>query len=561
MTNLITKLKENDEDFEFYPTTQEIVNALQEKLKSCLDCDYYGIRLNKVLDIGCGNGSFFKKFCKDEKFKNVQKFGIEKSNILYEQLPDDVILLGSDFNEQTLIDKKVDLIFCNPPYSEYENWTEKIILQGNSNYIALVIPQRWKNNERIEEVLRKRNYQAEIVGTFDFNNAERKARATVDLIFISAKEVYLYGKKHKEKINDPFDVWFDDSFIIDAEKNKEYEYSFREKLENKIKNEIVVKGDTAEMLVQFYNDDMQKLHTNYKKLEELDSDLLKELKVDIPSLKISLKERLNGLKLIYWDLLFKKYDKITSRLTSTGKRKVVNRLNDNTSIDFTLNNIFQLTLWIIKHSNTLFEEQITEYFYKLCDSENIHRYKSNKRWNEDDWRYIKETFDSNKHYCRDEREKRLSKAKYFQLDYRIIVKSWSNFDTSWSGCRLSENCIDFLNDTLIIAKNLGFNVDCEIPNKYKEIDLSDWNNFDLMTTDGKLFANVKLYKNGNKHIKFCKEFMQKLNVEMARINNWVQDKSEAMKEMDLSEDVMNSIWKSNLQIGVNKGIKLLGFNN
>ena len=34
----------------------------------------------------------------------------------------------------------------------------------------------------------------------------------------------------------------------------------------------------------------------------------------------------------------------------------------------------------------------------------------------------------------------------------------------------------------------------------------------VLTTDGKLFCNVKLYKNGNKHIKFCKEFMQKLNV-------------------------------------------------
>ena len=74
----------------------------------------------------------------------------------------------------------------------------------------------------------------------------------------------------------------------------------------------------------------------------------------------------------------------------------------------------------------------------------------------------------------------------------------------------------------------------------------------------KVFANVKLYKNGNRHVKFCKEFMQKLNVEMARINGCVQDKSEAIKEMDIPADVINSVWKTNLQIGIESGNKLLG---
>ena len=52
--------------------------------------------------------------------------------------------------------------------------------------------------------------------------------------------------------------------------------------------------------------------------------------------------------------------------------------------------------------------------------------------------------------------------------------------------------------------------------------------------------------------------MQKLNVEMARINGWEQDKSEAIKEMDIPADVINSVWKTNLQIGIESGKKLLG---
>lgn len=75
----------------------------------------------------------------------------------------------------------------------------------------------------------------------------------------------------------------------------------------------------------------------------------------------------------------------------------------------------------------------------------------------------------------------------------------------------------------------------------------------------------KIYKlldigcgNGSFFNKFCKEFMQKLNVEMARINNWVQDKTEAMAEMDIPVDIINSVWGSNLQIKLTDGRKLLG---
>lgn len=547
---LISEIKENHEDFEWYPTTSEIVKAFAAFLKTKKKIrENFGF-CGSILDIGCGNGGFFQKLCSDSLFKNVKKYGIEKSMLLSEQLPDDVVLLGTDFNQQTLIDKKVDVIFCNPPYSEYEEWAEKIILQGNTPLIALVIPARWTNNERIKYALERRNMRAEVVGTYDFSNAERKARAKVDLVIVSAKKSERYDADLK--INDPFDVWFDDTFEINAEKDK-YKTKYDSDIKAEIKNELSVKGDTAEMLVQFYNRDMEKLYNNYRKLEEIDADLFNELKVNVPMLKESLKKRLQGLKHIYWDLLFRKYDKITSSLTSTGRRKVIDRLNNNTAIDFTLENIFQLTLWIIKHSNTLFDEQISEYFYSLCNTENIHRYKSNKRWSDDDWRYLKENLTEYGHI----KQEKVRQLKNIVLDYRIIVTAYSNFDISWC-CRLSESCIDFLSDTIIIGKNLGFDVDFVFPDRYADIDIDDWRNFDIKTKDGKVFANVKLYKNGNRHVKFCKEFMQKLNVEMARINGWVQDKSEAVREMDITADVIDSVWKSNLKIGVETGKKLLG---
>ena len=562
VNQLVAESKANNEDFEWFPTTQEIVD------KVALWISRHGEFTHDILDIGCGNGGFFNKLDKTDYFKtddykdknfhsnlgrSYRKFGIEKSYTLAEQLPEDVILLGSDFMTNTLIDKKVDCIFCNPPYSQYEIWAEKIIREGNAEKIVLVIPERWKNNEQIKEALFQRKYSYEIIGNFDFLNAERKARAKVDVIGIMPDSTTYAGRSYNNKATDPFDLWFDSTFKLNAEKQKESDY---EKAQQR-KNEIIANGDTAEQLVTFYNADMQKLYDNYRALETLDADIFKELKVDVNMLKNSLRERLKGLKLLYWDLLFKKYDKLTTRLTTKGRDKVIKRLNDNTAIDFTLENIFQLTMWIIRHSNTLFDEQLTDFFFTLARSENIHRYKSNLRWNDSDWKYLKDKCYRNGWYREEEARANL---KNVMLDYRIIVTDWRNFETSWHN-RLTDSCRDFLYDMSVIGENLGFNLDFKIPDKYEDIDTDDWSNFDIMTTDGKLFCNVKLYKNGNKHIKFCKEFMQKLNVEMSRINGWIHSKEEAKEEFGYSESEINQFWNNNLKIGIGEGTKLLGLPN
>ena len=560
VTQLVLELNENDENFEWYPTTQEIVDKVAQWIAR------HEPYTREILDIGCGNGSFFEKLDKTDYFKsdeykdrnyhsnigsNYNKYGIEKSFILAEQLPEDVILLGSDFLTNTLIDKKVGCIFCNPPYSEYEIWTEKIIREGNVEKIILVIPERWKNNEQIKEALFQRKYTYEIIGNFDFLNAERRARAVVDVVAIMPDQENIAGRYYNKGVTDPFDLWFDTTFKLNAEKQKEHEYE-----ENtKKKAEIIAKGDTAENLVKFYNADMQKLYDNYRALEKLDADIFKELKVDVNMLKKSLRERLKGLKLLYWDLLFKKYDKLTQRLTTKGRDKVIKRLNDNTAIDFTLENIYQLTMWIIRHSNTLFDEQLTDFFFTLARSENIHRYKSNLRWNDSDWKYLKDKCYEYGHFREDKARKTL---KNIMLDYRIIVTDWKNFDLDWSRNRLTESCINFLYDMSVIGENLGFKLDFKVPDRYENIDVDDWNNFDINTTDGKLFANVKLYKNGNRHVKFSKEFMQKFNVEMARINGWVHSKEEAKEEFGFTEKEINEVWNKNLKIGIDEGKRLIG---
>ena len=199
---LIEELKENEQDFEFYPTSKEMLEVIKENLQYIREC-------NSVLDIGCGTCNF-KKYIPGYEY-----FVIEKSKILLEKLDAETIVLGTDFHSTLLIDKKVDVIFCNPPYSEYAEWAKKIIWDGNCKYIYLIIPQRWKQNEEINKCIEALNARVEVLGSFDFLNAERSARAKIDIVKIDKRRYFQhYGRNDElEDINAmAFDKWFDNEF-------------------------------------------------------------------------------------------------------------------------------------------------------------------------------------------------------------------------------------------------------------------------------------------------------------------------------------------------------------
>lgn len=141
--DLLTILAENNQDFEWYPTTDEMLEEVY--------CHINWRGNTQILDIGCGLCGLKKLI--DRRNKNKDKnnmrdydyFAIEKSEILLNKLPSDVYVLGTDFYQCTLIDKDVDVIFCNPPYSEFKEWTKRIICEGNFRQAFLIIPQRWKD--------------------------------------------------------------------------------------------------------------------------------------------------------------------------------------------------------------------------------------------------------------------------------------------------------------------------------------------------------------------------------------------------------------------------------
>lgn len=510
---LVQDLKDNDQDFEFYPTTQEIIDTIKADVKNK---NYYQ-RIKKIMDIGAGDGRVLTQLIKDY---DVKYFAIEKSQILINQFPENIVLLGTDFDECNLFDKEMDVIFCNPPYTKFEEWASKIISTASARYIYLVIPDRWKNSNLINNAIKYRNAKTNVLGNFDFLDADRKARAYVDVICVELS-----------RSSSAFDLMFETEFKALADMFKDRTADEKEEKINR--SQVARSSTTIEGLVDRYNEDLDLVYQNYLSISKLDYSIFRELEINLVTLKKALKERMSGLKAKYWEILFQIYEPITSRLTQKERRKVLDKMKSQAStVDFTVKNCYAMTSYVINRSSTYLDDQIVELFYDLASPENIVKYKSNEKvFVNERYRYAMSSEDRYTH---------------FKLDYRIITSdkggldwnhSMGRYHLNYGGWQSYSNAMTFMQDLLVVARNLGFNAN------YSEVDLNNLNwDFgkripiyyrDLTTGKSEILVEVKFYKNRNAHLFFNPKFMLRLNVNVGRILGWVKSSQEASEELDI----------------------------
>ena len=490
---IVSELKEAGQDFEFYPTTREMMEIVFNHISDW----------GEILDIGCGNGEF-KRFL-EAKGQKVTYYGIEKSEILLNQLPADVYILGTDFNNCTLIDKKVKIIFCNPPYSEYETWTKRIIIEGNFKEAFLIIPERWKDNKTIQESLKSANIRAVSLAAMDFLNAERQARAKIEII-------KLIKDNYSSNYIDPFNLWFETTFKINVEKGK-WEWEYEEEQRKKIKDQIVSAPNKIEAFVNLYNEEMNRLYTSFKSICALDADTLKDIGVDTEKVREALRYKLEHTKILYWHRIFNFLDEITTRLTYNAREELFNKFDRLNQVDFNESNIRSVVIWILKNAVSLFDDQLIKLYTTLTQPDNIIKYKSNQRvFRRDQW--------YNNHFNRED------SISHYCLSYRIICDSLYFRTSTWSGgYEIDRGKVQtIVGDLCAIAYNLGFvSASKDIPENFGE-------KYYILMPDGKPLIEFKFYQNGNTHIKLDKEFAKALNVEVARLLGWIRDKSDIAKE-------------------------------
>mgnify|MGYP001554123277 CR=1 FL=1 len=533
---LLAQVKRADEDFEWYPTTNEILEAFaadwydRHNLTHDLPSDYSeNIRRNarshrlfefhdvSALDVGTGDGKVLR-FLREKGIAR-ECYVIEKSQTLLSTLSRDFTILGTDFHEQTLWDKSVDLTFCNPPYSNFSAWADKIIRETASADVYMVLPARWETDARIAEALKFRGRKARIVGEFSFKQSEdRKARARVHLVHV----LFYQGADSRSA----FDCFFDETFspLVDGwERHADFEKE--QKCEaNQAVGALVDRGDFVSALVALYGKEMQQIREAYLHLCSVDIGLLKELEITIPGIRKTLAERFDNLKKHYWKLLFDNMDKLTSRLTTATREDMLRRLFAHNNVDFTLGNILTIVVWAIENANEYIDSQLIATYAEMVEGANVINYNSNQRTLKfDRWRY----------------KQGESSASHFKLDYRLVLsggwKGMCNSPYSFEQSEfngLSKGAWTLLCDLLTIANNLGFPTSCH-PRQYQwSAGKAEYFFFEAGLGKTEELMKVRCFKNGNMHLQLHPSFMLALNVEHGRLKGWVHSRKEAVAELD-----------------------------
>ena len=519
-TKLVRELKEAGQDMEFYPTTTIILEALGQSIKEEIGYNYHQSR--SFLDIGAGSGKVIN-FARDLRVNDSALFyttyGIEKSQILINQWDKDHLILGVDFHKTTLLDKKVDYLYCNPPYSQFNQWAAKIIKEAPSKSIVyLLMPTRWKDDQLIKDSLAARKHELEVVGNFSFENSEdRKARAVVDLVIIKMKETY--GEE------DPFETFFNENFTYPEEKAEE-------KFEDKVEQTKLVKNtNLIETLCFLHDEELNRLNKNFGAICELDPDLLKEFEITREGLIESLKMKISTIKGQYWNRLFDNLDKIKERLTKNSREKIVGRMQANVGIEFNRENAYSVVLYVIKHANDFFDTQLIDTYEKMVNFANVESYKSNKKvFEERSFEY---------HYKDD-----LSHFK-LKTGHRIVLDRCGGlYSTSWSWeTGLEESAANFIGDLMTIANNLGFKPLGCYPKKGEWNDSKSHGFYCSHKGEEKVLLEVKAFKNGNLHLKLLPEFVHSMNISHGRLKKWIYTPEQAAEEADNGAELFSIDFK------------------
>ncbi len=551
--NILAELKHTAQDHEWYPTTNEIIEAFHSHV--------HHFEIESLLDIGAGNGKVLTTFrdrnSKQEHCYSTDLLAIEKSQPLLESLSPDIGILGTDFWQQSLLDKSVDCIFSNPPYSEFVEWSAKVIREANANLIYLVIPQRWKDQKQIAAAIEARRGGFEVIGSFDFLNSEdRQARAKVDLVFIwLCHESQLRGSHQSRSrvgaMTDPFEQWVCEFFKLDDKQKQTGSDHVRDTETQKtrkeqVKNALVTGNGMIEVLDNLYRDELSFLIGNYQKVAELDAALFKELEISIRSITSTLKSRIKGLKSFYWNELFENYAPLTNRLTSASRKSFIESIRRKTNIDFNASNAYAITIWSIKNADQYLDNQMIETYRKMVNAANVINYKSNAKVFKNN--YFRYNWDEHSH---------------FKLDYRIVIERMGGIDKrDWTRDArggLANTSADFVDDLIVVANNLGFTcADAVLAHNFEAGKKETFRCVDKSGEETELMT-VRAYMNGNLHLKLNQKFILALNVEIGRLKGWIHNIQHAAAEMEEKEAEVSPYYRSSYTlIGDNTLTKLLG---
>jgi SAM-dependent methyltransferase len=531
---MVASLRAEDEDFEWYPTTAEMINVI------VADAKRWSAELDdveSVLDIGAGDGRVLALF--RALWPKATSLSIEKSSVLQASQPDWVVPAGTNFHEQDLMAVQAGVVFCNPPYSEFEAWAARIIAEAFCRVLYLIIPQRWVDSGSIKHALASRDATAIVLKSTDFLRADRSARARVDIIRVE------FAAPHRQwarvRTPDPFDAWFSQN-VSSFDEEQAVDETVDESRLVRLRDVTTIPALVAE-----FDLDYARMQENYQAIFRLDAALLRELGIKKDALCTAVKTRIAGLKRVYWRALFDRLSSLTTRLATKTRAAFLERVTGRNAIAFTVSNCYSIVMWAIRHADAYFDQQVIDLFFALSQREGVTKYVSNKRtWGDDAWRY------SLRH------EDKGRRPSHYRLDYRFVVPGYSAIggpDRAWDFPRgLHTDCHKLIDDIVAVLSTLGFSTPSS-SSLGRQWYANVWQNW--LSPDGELLFQVKGFANGNLHMRFAPAAIMALNVEAGRLLGWLKSPAEAATELGATQEQTERAWRSIAKLDATKTLALV----
>jgi len=549
----IRALKTADEDFEWYPTTPEIMEAMKKDIRDYLGkYKEYGSRnednihldayhkengvarlcIESFLDIGAGDGRVLDLFGAEKKY------GIEIARAQADDLiQKGVFIIGRDYYDVVLNDQYYSLIYSNPPYSQFERWVNKILIECNFSILYLVMPVRWKDQDEITRELKR--YEATIIGEFDFSEADRKARGKVNLVRVNApwkkdKDSYGHAYTYQQTLESAFERWVRE-YIAEFVEGEKYDHYEEER-----EQDLVLKKAPIDQLVSDYERDKENLGAAFRAIGKLEPEIIKLMGQDKKSMLEIIRKAIEGLKSKYWRATFDKLDPVSKRMTKKTSERIFRNIKEFKTLDFNADNIYSIVVWIINNCNVGILEQIGDVFDDLTDPDWIENYTSNRHWKKSDWR----------HTDRDYKYQKLPPRWKLGLDYRIVVRAYYYDRYSYT------KKYTIVDDFIVICQNLGFPISPD--------DIPDYNLHQeeqkFYTLDGEIAFTMRYYTgNHNAHLKINKRLLMKFNIEVAKIRRWMSDPDDVVEEYGVAKDEATKLWNSGVALLGTSDVRMLEF--
>lgn len=551
----IKDLKESNTDFEWYPTTDKMIDAVINDVMTARD---YKLA-RSILDVGAGDARVLEAFYEHPNLDFTDFFGIEKSPSHVSRWDTRYTFIGGNFYESDVAANSVSVIFSNPPYGDFERWAARLIQTSYAKVIYLVLPARWRNSQVINNSLKGRGLYAKTILSDNFITADRKARAVVEVVRVTSDKFFdeNYIKKfmtkcHIEKTyysyffntneaSDPIDAWFSETFPNLAGQKTNKGESTKESSQKAIVPDVEAtkKESTIDELVAAYEAQANRVLSNYKALDNMDRELFFELGIGLETIKNTLKDRMESLRNQFWNKFVHNYEPITNRLTRKYQDKVYENLIERAkTIPFNATNALIITQSVIRLSNEYADDQVKDFFYELSNPKYVTLYKSNKKvFADNNWRYSQASSE---------------RANRYTLDYRIIQSCLFGLSADRYNDFKFYDVNQVLSDICTVARLIGMQISpAQSTAAMLKKDVSAGERITVnyrkfkSEEETELFA-IKFFTNTNQHIFLSKEFAMRLNIYIGKLLGWVTSAEAAYSDMamkDVSKEHFESIFE------------------